>query len=297
MGAFSAVLEALMSNQPLIRVELLGGLGNQLFQAAAGYALAARLGGQLELDVSRLQKGARRYELAGLAHGGTVIGEKQSLVARLTRNIGLKQPWGWKGATFSEPAYWYQSAFEHLDHSTYLSGYFHSERYFGAQADAIRNAFSLAQKLSSAAIAFAKKLDGDTLAVHVRIGDFKAQSHFSAVHGTLSPDYYRAAIAHAIAAKPIARIFLFTDTPDAAASLMPEGVDFEIVRGFSGPEDLHLMSLARHHIIANSTFSWWSAWFDPRPDKLVIAPKAWLTPEALAKTDITDLYPQGWITL
>ena len=286
-----------MSDHSTIRVELLGGLGNQLFQAAAGYALAMRLGGKLELDVSRLQKGARRYELAGLAHGGTVIGETPSPAARLARHLGRKTPWNWKGAIFHEAAYWYQPAFEQLSGSVFLSGYFHSERYFGSNTDNIRSAFSLSPKLSDAANAFSNKLSGDSLAVHVRIGDFKAQTHFSAVHGTLSPDYYREAIARAVEMKPISRVFLFTDTPEAAAALMPEGVAFEIVRGFSGPEDLHLMSLARHHIIANSTFSWWSAWFDARPDKLVIAPKAWLTPDALAKTDIRDLYPAGWITL
>ncbi len=78
---------------------------------------------------------------------------------------------------------------------------------------------------------------------------------------------------------------------------MPEGVAYEAVTGNPAHDDLWLMSQARHHIIANSTFSWWSAWFDDRPGKLVIAPRAWLAPDALKKTYIGDLYPEGWVML
>jgi hypothetical protein len=291
-----------MSEKPVIRVELLGGLGNQLFQAAAGYALARRLNAALQFDISRFRaKGSRAYALAGLSHGGVVVeaGSAQRLVSRALRRLSFGRaiaPPGWKGEAFREAGYAYDPRFAAISGSCFLQGYFHSENYFkGFEVD-IRKAFDLAPLVGEKARARAASMPERSLAVHLRIGDF-TQSQFSAVHGTLAPRYYRDAIALACEARGIERIYVFTDTPEAIPSLMPEGVAYEAVTGNPAPDDLWLMSQARHHIIANSTFSWWSAWFDDRPGKLVIAPRAWLAPEALKKTYIGDLYPEGWVML
>jgi hypothetical protein len=62
-------------------------------------------------------------------------------------------------------------------------------------------------------------------------------------------------------------------------------------------EDMALMAACRHHIIANSSFSWWGAWLDPSPKKMVIAPRLWFAPDYLRKTYTFDLYDPDWITL
>lgn len=289
----------------IVRVELLGGLGNQLFQAAAGFALAKRLGAALEFDIARFRAaGSRAYALDGLAHGARVVGQASEGVSKLRQRVDralrfgrAKAPLGWRGSAFRERDYAYDPRFETLEGACYLTGYFHSERYFDGAADDVRRALSLLPQVGPAARAFAETMAPNSLAVHLRIGDFKAAQHFHAVHGTLGTAYYRNAIALARAARPVDQIYVFTDTPDAIPALMPEGTAYQAVKGFSAPEDLYLMSCARAHIIANSTFSWWSAWFDARPDKLVIAPRAWLAPEALKKTYIGDLYPEGWVML
>jgi hypothetical protein len=291
-----------MSGQPIIRVELLGGLGNQLFQAAAGYALARRLGAALQFDISRFRaKGSRAFALEGLAHGGTVVeaGAGQRLAARALRRLSFGRavaPPGWTGSAFREAGYAYDPRIEAITGSCYLRGYFHSEKYFKEFEVDLRKALDLAPRVSETARALAASMPERSLAVHLRIGDF-SQRQFSAVHGTLSPRYYRDAIALACDARGIERIYVFTDTPDAIPSLMPEGVAYEAVTGNPAHDDLWLMSQSRHHIIANSTFSWWSAWLDDRPGKLVIAPSAWLAPDALKKTYIGDLYPEGWVML
>lgn len=292
------------SQAPVVRVEMLGGLGNQLFQAAAGYALAKRLGAALQFDVSRYrQSGSRAYALDGLAHGAEVVGQSTWLSQRMNRvrrALSFGRPFapaGWAGGAFREHSYAYDNRFETLTGSQYLSGYFHSARYFAPFEDDVRRAFDLAQVASPEAKAKAASLPAQSLAVHVRIGDFKSENVFNTVHGTLSPRYYRDAIALVTAARPIERIYVFTDTPQAIPQLIPAGLDYEAVTGFSAQDDLLLMSRARHHIIANSTFSWWSAWLAPQVDTLTCAPRAWLAPEALKKTYIGDLYPEGWVML
>lgn len=292
------------SQAPVVRVEMLGGLGNQLFQAAAGYALAKRLDGTLQFDISRYrQSGSRAYALEGLSHGAEVIGQSTWLSQRMNRvrrALSFGRPFapaGWSGGAFRERSYAYDNRFETLTGSQYLSGYFHSARYFTPYEADVRSAFDLAQVASTAAKAKAAGFPAQSLAVHVRIGDFKSENVFNSVHGTLSPRYYRDAIALVTAARQVERIFVFTDTPDAIPQLIPAGLDYEAVTGFSAQDDLFLMSRARHHIIANSTFSWWSAWLAPQADTLTCAPRAWLAPEALKKTYIGDLYPEGWMML
>ncbi|MCA0401099.1 MAG: alpha-1,2-fucosyltransferase [Proteobacteria bacterium] len=293
-----------MTSAPIVRVELLGGMGNQLFQAAAGFALAKRLGAALEFDISRFRdQGARSYALDNLAHGARIAGNDLSPLARAQHRIirtltpkALRRPPGWRGVVFREASYAYDPRFEHLSGRVCLSGYFHSARYFDPVAAEVRRAFDLAQIASEKARAFARTLPPHALAVHARIGDFKDEA-FSATHGTLAARYYRDAIALARAARPVEEIFLFTDTPDAAQAMIPDDVSYRLVKGFSAADDLFLMSSAAHHIIANSTFSWWSAWMAPQLGSLVIAPRAWLTPQALKKTYIGDLYPEGWVML
>ncbi|MBT2829259.1 alpha-1,2-fucosyltransferase, partial [Staphylococcus coagulans] len=62
-------------------------------------------------------------------------------------------------------------------------------------------------------------------------------------------------------------------------------------------EDMALMARCRHHVIANSSFSWWGAWLNPSSDKIVIAPRAWFTSAELRARNTCDLYPAGWILL
>lgn len=94
-------------------------------------------------------------------------------------------------------------------------------------------------------------------------------------------------------------IFLFSDEPDyldRAFAGVPNAV---VVR--SDParswEDMFLMSRCRHHVIANSSYSWWGAWLNPNLDKIVIAPAMWFARATLAKTCVVDLFPEGWILL
>ena len=93
--------------------------------------------------------------------------------------------------------------------------------------------------------------------------------------------------------------FLFSDEPDFTADASADLHDAHMVR--SDPrkswEDMFLMARCRHHIIANSSYSWWGAWLNPSEDKRVIAPARWFTPDKLASRNVLDLYPDDWILL
>lgn len=299
-------MEPSRDSRPVIRVELRGGLGNQLFQAATGYALARRLNGDLQFDVSSFRAGASRgYALEPFGHGATLVKEARGPARRLLRRLGkafpgdiLKRPSGWRGRMLTEQGYAYDPRIETVSGDCFLRGYFQSWRYFADHDAAVRAAFDPEAAASARARAFAAE-SGDYLAVHVRAGDFLQDAKINAVHGVLPADYYLAALELARSERPAPRTLVFSDNVEAARRLLAAETHSALtfVEGFSAVDDLYLMSRGRGHVIANSTFSYWSAWLDGSPTPFVVAPKAWLSPEALKTTDISDLYPSRWTLL
>lgn len=296
----------MMSPRPTLVVQLLGGLGNQMFQAAAGLALARRHDARLVFDLSRFRaRGLRGYALAGFALDAEIKTGEQGAAARIRRLIGklthpdrAKIPGWWHGAIYSEPHFRFDPAFEALRPDLLISGYFQSPRYFAGMEAEIAAAFAPEKLASATALDLAAELAGEnTVAIHVRRGDYAADPRAFAVHGTLPDDYYARATAHIRHFIPDARFFVFSDTPSEAATLAQQLPNAQTMAGTSAGDDLFLMSRARHHIIANSSFSWWSAWLDRRPGGMRIAPEAWFTPEALASRPVDDLLPEEWIRL
>ena len=129
------------------------------------------------------------------------------------------------------------------------------------------------------------------VSVHVRRGDYVSDPAAQSFHGTCSPEWYAAVMKEMVARVEAPAFFIFSDDPQWARSNLPayEGMHFidpqSDRRDF---EDMHLMSLCCHHIIANSSFSWWGAWLNPSPDKQVIAPARWFNQ---GHNDTQDLLP------
>ena len=92
------------------------------------------------------------------------------------------------------------------------------------------------------------------------------------------------------------KFYVFSDDPDWVGEYFDIPAQFQIVKGYTGIEDMYLLSHCRNNIIANSTFSWWAAWLNLNPDKIIIAPKKWIIGENLDVSD-TDLIPAEWICL
>lgn len=303
----------------MITVSLIGGLGNQMFQYAAGKALAERHGVPLALDISGFRNYALRPFLLdrllvpeAIAVARTEPAERPEInfarakwkarIDRLLGKAGLPKLAS-SPNEYREPHFHYDPAFETLGPQIALFGYFQSERYFNSIAESLRDWFSPREPLGDAAAAALKRIETSRLpvSVHVRRGDYlKPGTH--EVHGILGESFYRrvfdrleSMIGHE------AELFIFSDDLAAAEQVLSfiPGSRLNHVRGDPERpwEDMALMARCRHHVIANSSFSWWGAWLNPSPDKIVVAPRAWFAAAGSGKRDTGDLYPSGWILI
>jgi hypothetical protein len=304
----------------MITVSLIGGLGNQMFQYAAGKALAERHGASLALDLG----GFRNYNYFGNynltprpflldrlrvpeAGGGSVTkaaenfvrAKSKELIDRLLSRGGLPKL-AQSPQDYREPHFHYDHAFEALGPQTNLFGYFQSERYFGSIAECLRDWFAPRKPLVGEMLGLiqASRLP---ISVHVRRGDY-LNPDTAEVHGILGEPYYRQALGRLERATGReAELFVFSDDPPASEQVLNFVPRSRLVHVRGEPErpweDMALMAHCRHHIIANSSFSWWGAWLNRSPDKIVIAPHAWFAPNELKKRNTCDLYPPGWLVI
>ena len=284
----------------MIVVALGGGIGNQLFQYAAARALALRLGVPLGLDRRRFE--GRKwpvYALDRFAISSAPV-DPGMLPMREGRILGrLLSRFGGSMRVFREKSLAFDPAVLTLADGTYLRGVFASERYFADQADAIRRDLAFANPPDARNRGLLTDIaQGTAVSIHVRRGDYVSDPRANRVHGTIESDFYRRAADHiATQAKRDLRFFVFSDDPAWAKENLRLDHPMQVVDN-NGPdhgvEDLRLMSACQHHILANSTFSWWGAWMNPSPDKIVVAPKPWFRDPTL---DESTIVPEGWARL
>ena len=296
---------------------VVGGLGNQMFQYAAALALARRLGAPLRIDASgfRLYR-MRSFQLDRLTipaeylpsdHTKPLLPARPSAtldqVERVLRRLGRTVSFSRKGI-YREPHFHLDQRFFSLESPIALHGYFQSEGYFASVADELRRHFRPALQFAPEAAEVANMIERAPcpISVHVRRDDYVTAPDAARTHGALDAAYYRRAM-DILAARQDGNftVFLFSDAPDEAASILGflPADRLVVVRGDHAlPWDgMALMARCRHHVIANSSFSWWGAWLDAKPDKTVIAPRAWFTPDQLRTNNTCDLYPPQWILL
>lgn len=291
----------------MIVSQLCGGLGNQMFQYAAGRAIALRLNEPMVVDVSLFKKNTlhQGYELsrvfkmdASLADPrdvSIILGWQRFRYARGLMRWPIFQ-WLRKDSFVLEPSFSFWSGIYAVSGDCYLSGYWQSERYFSSYADSIRSDFDFKQPLDSAnAYTLDRILRSNSVSLHVRRGDYISAEN-KAVYARCSLEYYREAVAYISTRVENPVFFIFSDDLAWAESNLSLGYPCVYVSHNKGAEsynDMRLMSKCNHHVIANSTFSWWGAWLNPSPSKIVVAPRAWF----VNGTDERDLCPEAWVRL
>lgn len=289
----------------MIITKLMGGLGNQMFQYAAGRRLACLHGVHLKLDLSSLgneEPGItpRSYALAPFSINADPATDEE--IARLYQPVA-----GRRGRFFNwiNPRYRktyirsrnfpFDPAILRLPDNVSLDGYWQSEKYFEDIAALIRSDFTVRAEPEGLNREIASLVGGDNAAsIHVRRGDYVTDAKTAAKHGTCTNNYFMRAVELVAARVDRPHFFVFSDDPAWVGDHFRIPYPMTVV-DHNGPdqahEDLRLMSQCRNLIIANSSFSWWAAWLNPRPDKTVIAPARWFADSSI---DTSDLIPGTW---
>jgi Glycosyl transferase family 11 len=293
----------------MLYVNMSGGLGNQMFQYAAGRSLASRIGCGLHVvdDMHAVYGLQSKYMLKNIFGIESHEVDKQGMRSVFgwwalpqARRLMSKPSFRWlarEGFVF-EPHFHYWPAFRHLTGVRYLHGYWQSARYFEGYESAIRQAFTFPGTLKGDDLAVLELMrQQPSVAVHVRRGDYTNAKN-SQVYVQVGREYYQQAIAQMRSAITHSRFFVFSDDPAwVRQHLLTTDTTMVLVDHNSGDKsfnDMRLMSLADHNIIANSTFSWWGAWLNAHPNKQVIAPRNWFLSSSM---DSSDVCPADWIKL
>lgn len=285
----------------MIIVNLKGGLGNQMFQFAAGKALSIKNNDTLKIDISSLSFAKERgyihrdFDLQYFNTGAEVaeldevnpIRYPKGYISKILEKINTK--------IFKK---YYVAFDEEITQKTgdiYLNGYFQSEKYFENYKDQIRECFTLNHELRGGVNDYLKKIKDDpfSVSIHIRRGDYVHNPEFG---GVCTNEYYKNAKELILKSIPNANFYIFSDDVNWVQQKIFFGENMNYLHSYypKDSEELYIMSCAKHHIISNSSFGWWGAWLGTNEDKIVIAPKEWVNK---GKERFKDIVPETWIRI
>ena len=282
-----------------IKIKLSGGLGNQMFQFATGYAVAKKNKVRLSLDLKYINKRQlfNGFELENVFNIYSKISflNKQlnykSFNFSVILNIFEKSFYN-----FNEPHYHYSKKILDLPKHSFLDGYWQSELYFKDYANEIREIYSFSPNLNKENNLIINDINNNnSISIHVRRGDFLLKQNNN--HDTNLKEYYLKAINDSSKFFKNPKFFIFTDDPSWVSENFILNHSYNVVdinHGSKSFLDMYLMSLCQINIIANSSFSWWGAWLNNNKDKIIYAPKNWFNDKSI-RTD--DLFPKSWTIL
>lgn len=286
----------------MIAIQLIGGLGNQMFQYAFAKVLL-RNGYEIKLDISAFETyrlhggfGLDHYNISiPIASKEELAPFKINFLTKLKRKLKIPNK-----KIVEEKTLRFQNDLLTPPDGTNIHGYFQSEKYFKEiRADIIQD-FTLKSPLSPYSKSVEEKILASSLSasIHIRRGDYVTNSHANNTHGTCSLEYYEQSIALLDSKFDKIHFFIFSDDIEWVKNNLSvkncthiENDSSRIVH-----EDIYLMSLCQHNIIANSSFSWWGAWLNCNEEKVVIAPKNWFKDPKM-QLQASDIIPETWLKL
>ena len=286
-------------------VQIRSGLGNQMFQYAFYMALKRnRPDTKIDASIFRYRPSHTGYELERLFSiqpEHCTIAERNLMAdigkdpwSQLRRALGFKRQTVGEWITEPDPAKGWCSELLQAENS-YLQGYWQSEKYFASVKEEVKQTFQFRLPMPSNAQKTAQEIGSvQSISVHIRRGDYLKKRRIAEVN-ICSENYYRRAVEYIQehVDKPV--FYVFSDDPQwaPAQGIFPKGTVY--VSGHTGKEaylDMQLMSLCRHHIIANSSFSWWGAWLGQGEGRIILAPNRWYRHQ-----ERPDILPHSWITI
>lgn len=292
----------------MIITNVIGGIGNQMFQFAHGLSISLDTDRPLRLDVSEFDNYSLHhgYELSRVFVGPFVTATQSDIDGVL----------GWRGKRYIKKLLarrYFKSIRpnrffieENLAHSeaakfneapVYIQGYWQSEKYFIRHELAVREAFIFKNTLDYDNAELAERINtSNAVAVHIRRGDYVSNKQTNRIHGLCSIQYFQKAIEEIIKKVEKPSFFIFSDDINWVKKniVFPKlHVYVENNIGLRSYIDMHLMSLCKHHIISNSSFSWWGAWLK-KTAGFTIAPFPWFAKQTLVDD---SLIPDYWTKL
>lgn len=295
----------------MIIVKIEGGHSNQLFQYAAGRRLAHRLGVDLYLDLwwfDQIEEidTPRPYELADYSFPQRFItrtdfalvedkpDDLKAKIYNLTR--GRSKP---RIKAYRQVGHGFNEAVLDLPDNTFLDGWWQDERYFKDIRPILLKETELKNKPNARNARWLKEIkDSNSVSIHVRRGDYVTNHLTNKYHGVLPMSYYERALETLVkktGAKDF-KLFVFSNDMEWCKRNIKFKFPTIFVDGHNvGPEDMRLLKHCKHNISANSTFSWWGAWLNQNPEKIVIAPKTWF--QHKEDNAATGIVPPEWIRI
>ncbi|MBI3632780.1 MAG: alpha-1,2-fucosyltransferase [Candidatus Vogelbacteria bacterium] len=266
----------------MIIAQLIGGLGNQMFQYAMARHLAKINNTTLKIDLTPFED----YKLHkySLHHLG--------IVADIASKEDLE-----KVTFIKEKHFHYDVSYKEIGNNVLLKGYWQTEKYFNEIPDIIRHEFAVKTPLGNKNLEVANLIKAsNSVCLHIRRCDYVPNTYGDQIFDSLTLDYYFKAIELLAHEKQDLKFFIFSDDPGWVKDNVK--LDHSVVyvdhnTAESNYEDLRLMSLCNHNIIANSSFSWWGAWLNKNRDKKVYAPKNWFNSN-VRNLDPKDIIPESW---
>lgn len=285
----------------MIIVKLIGGLGNQLFQYSLGRSLSIKNNDILKLDLSDFEGNENRHYslrhfniIENFATEKDINDAKKSGIWKLADKLKPR----YRRAVIKYKGYDFDPNVLKLSGNFYLDGYWQSEKYFQDIENVIRKEIILKEPLPSKYSELISDIkNSNSVSVHIRRGDYVTSKKFSKIYNLLDEKYYQGAVKFIAEKISNPKFFIFSDDIEWVKHNLDIPYPKTLVSGENETKDyeeLVLMSLCKHNITANSSFSWWGAWLNQNPSKIVISPDRWFNDKAdVAK----DLIPQDWIRL
>ncbi len=279
----------------MVIIRLIGGLGNQMFQYALAKKLSLIHSYPVKLDITGFKKYTLHKYCLGHLSITLPIASSLEVYSLMGLNKYFKKI---RPFVIKERSDLYYSGIVNVPNDVYLDGHWQSEKYFIDQEKIIRGDFRIKTKPNKYTMRLMSEVSSQTaISLHVRRADYVTDSATNKILGTCSEEYYQRAINYLTKKIRKFHIFVFSDDINWAKGNLKFNQPAIFVDGNTAEnnyDDLRLMSQCQHHIIANSTFSWWGAWLNACPQKIVIAPKGWFKEDS--KND-RDIIPASWVRI
>ncbi len=299
----------------MVIIGLRGGLGNQMFQYALGRRIALENNSVLKLDISSFKNDyvyKRKYSLGCFNIIENIATEKdlkkattlksKNYIGKFIRLITKMKPYYKRYLLCEQQLFKYDPNVLRKFRDVYIDGSWQNEKYFKNIEDILRNEFAFKTNLDGENLKLAEQIrNTNSVSLHMR--NYALNCSVTAIsnrdlneYGIMSSDYYNKAVKYIEKTQNNLQFFVFSDDINLARRniKLEYPTSFIVTNDGKDYENLQLMSLCKHQIISNSTFSWWAGWLNNNPDKIIIGPKKWFVD---AHYDTSDLVPKDWIKI